>query len=265
MKTVVITGSTRGIGYGLAAAFLKRSCAVMVSGRSQQAVDQAVAALADKSGGQVAGVPCDVTNFEQVQALWNATLARFGQVDIWINNAGIAHPQDKFWEQPPERIRTVVRTNILGTLYGSSVAIRGMLAQGFGALYNLEGLGSDGRRVEGLTLYGTTKFGLHYFNRALVAETRGMPLIVGMIRPGMVVTDMLTDQYEGRPQDWERAKKIFNILAEPVESVAEWAAEKVLANRKTGLCLRRYSTFSVLMRFALAPFRKRNLFVEEQK
>ena len=88
MKTVVVTGSTRGIGHGLADAFLARGCCVVVSSRRPDAVEAAVTGLSAKHEPQrVFGQPCDVRRFEQVQALWDAARARFGSVQIWINNA----------------------------------------------------------------------------------------------------------------------------------------------------------------------------------
>jgi NAD(P)-dependent dehydrogenase (short-subunit alcohol dehydrogenase family) len=261
MKTIVITGSTRGIGYGLADSFLALGCAVTVSGRTSETVEKAVARLSTKhKADRVFGHPCDVTDFEQVQALWDTAKACFGQIDIWINNAGTGNPQMDFWKLPAERIQSVVGTNLIGAMYGSKVALRGMLDQGFGGLYNMEGLGSDGRKVEGLALYGSTKSGLRYLDECLARETQGTPVLVGALRPGMVVTDFLTKQFEGRPEEWERAKRIFNILADRVETVTPWLAHKVLANDKNGVCVSWQSTWKVIGRFLAAPFRKRDLF-----
>lgn len=261
MKSIVITGGTRGIGYGLADSFLALGCAVTISGRTRAGVEQATARLsAQHDPGSLLGHPCDVTQVEQVQALWDAATARFGKVDIWINNAGISHPQLDFWEHPPGQIKAVVNTNLVGAMNGAVVALRGMLEQGFGSLYNMEGLGSDGRRVEGLTLYGSTKYAIRYLTDALVQETQGTPLLVGSLRPGMVVTDMLTGQYEERPEDWERAKRIFNILAERVETVTPWLAERVLANNKSGARITWLTRGRSMRRFLAAPFRKRDLF-----
>ena len=120
-------------------------------------------------------------------------------------------------------------------MHGAVVAIGGMLQQGYGAVYNMEGLGSNGRKINGLTLYGTTKYGLAYLTDALADETQGTPVIVGAIRPGMVVTDLLTKPFEGKPAEWEQAKKIYNLLAERVETVTPWIAVKVLANTKSGI------------------------------
>ena len=61
-------------------------------------------------------------------------------------------------------ISYVVDTNLIGVIYGSKVAFSGMQTQGFGQIYNMEGMGSDGRKHEGLTLYGTTKYAQKYFN-----------------------------------------------------------------------------------------------------
>ncbi len=262
MKIVVVTGSTRGIGYGLADSFLALGCAVTVSGRTLEAVEKAVSELSAKhQADRVFGQPCDVTEFEQVQALWDAAKDRFDKIDVWINNAGIGNAQMDFWELPAERIQAVVSTNVIGAMYGSKVALSGMLDQGFGGLYNMEGLGSDGRKVEGLALYGSTKRGLQYLDECLARETQGTPVLAGALRPGMVVTDFLTKQFENRPpEDWENAKRIFNILADRVETVTPWLAQQVLANDKNGVCISWLSPYKVLLRFLAARFRKRDLF-----
>ncbi len=89
-KTIVITGSTRGIGFGLAHEFLQRGCRVMVNGRSQSAVDATMKTLADRHGAdRVGGCPADMTVYDQVQTLWDQSIERFGRIDIWINNAGV--------------------------------------------------------------------------------------------------------------------------------------------------------------------------------
>jgi NAD(P)-dependent dehydrogenase (short-subunit alcohol dehydrogenase family) len=266
MKTIVITGSTRGIGYGLAEAFLARDCAVTISGRTAASVEKAVAELSNNHDtDRIFGQPCDVTRFEQVQALWAATQTHFGRIDIWINNAGIANPPMNFRELSPERMRAVVETNIIGAMNGSKVALNGMLAQKSGSLYNMEGLGSDGRQVEGLSVYGSSKRALRYLNEALIKEAEGTPVLVGSLSPGMVVTDMLTAPYDQQSAEWERAKRIFNILADRVETVTPWLAEQVLANDRNGTRIKWLTKRKMIGRFLLAPFRKRNLFDTKAK
>ena len=135
-KVIVITGSTKGIGYGLAEEFLKRGCSVVVSGRNQTALDNAVAALSAKYK-NVAGCLCDVTRFEDHEQLFAFAQAKFGRVDVWVNNAGISLPRYMLWEQPKDNHDTIVAANLMGVIYGSQVAIKGMLAQGGGHVVNV--------------------------------------------------------------------------------------------------------------------------------
>ncbi len=261
MKSVVITGSTRGIGFGLADAFLALGCQVTISGRAQASVDQATAALAARHKARrvrVAGFPCNVTHIEELQALWEAACARFGVVDIWINNAGVSNRRCDYWNLSPQDVCGVIETNVIGSMYGSSVALRGMRSQGHGALYNLEGLGSSGgRKVKGLSVYGTSKAALRYFDDALALETEGTPVIVGAIQPGMILTDMIVGQYVDRPEEWAHDKKIFDILTSPVEIVAPWIARRVLENTRNGARIQWTTGARIMGRFLLAPFRKR--------
>lgn len=260
MKVIVITGSSRGIGFGLAEAFLDRACAVCVSGRSRESTDKAVALLAGKHpAGRILDQPCDVTQPAQVQALWDAAAEHFGRIDIWINNAGLANELSDFRELSPETIAAVVETNVLGTLFGCRVALNGMVEQGFGALYNMEGHGSSGRKQAGLTLYGTSKNALPYLFDCLVDEVEDTPIIVGALRPGMVWTEMISDQFEARPEVWERSKGILNIIMDRVETVAPWLADEILANEKNGARISWLSRRKMAGRFLTAPFSKRQI------
>ena len=261
MKMVVITGSTRGIGLGLARSMLDRGCAVAISGRQSVNVDRSVEALRKTNPTQqVLGVPCDVRDMNQVQALWDVARELTGRIDIWVNNAGLSNPIMKIWKSSPEEVQSVIETNLLGTIYGSMVAVQGMLQQGHGGVYNVEGMGSDGRKHEGLTYYGMSKYGLRYFNESLVIETRGTPVLVGTIRPGMVVTDMITSQFDPQSAEWQQAKRIFNILAERVEVVTPRLAQQILTNQKHGAMISYQSRSKLMLRFLTAPFNKRDLF-----
>jgi short-subunit dehydrogenase len=159
----------------------------------------------------------------------------------------------------PEQMGSIVETNILGTMYGSRVALNGMIGQGFGALYNMEGMGSNGRKQAGVNLYGTTKYALRYLNEALVMETRGTPVLVGALSPGMVVTDMITGPYADRPEQWEKDKRIFNIIADRVETVTPWLAKEILRNKKHGARINWNRRGRLLGRFLTAPFRRRQV------
>ena len=260
-KVVVITGSTRGIGNGLARAFLDLGCSVVVSGRSQAAVNTTVTDLrATHDAKQIFGFPCDVSHPEQIQKLWDASIEHFSHIDIWVNNAGWSGEEGMVWERPAAEVASITESNILGTVYGSQVAMKGMLAQKFGAIYNMEGMGSDGRKHAGLTMYGTSKYAIHYFTESFALEAKDTPIIIGSLRPGMVITDMIIDRYKDRPADWERAKKIFNIIADTVENVTPWLAGQMLENKKSGAVLSYSSSMKLLWRFLASPFRKRDLF-----
>lgn len=262
MKTIIITGSTKGIGFGLAENFLRLGHRVVISGRSQESVSQAVQKLAgNDSEDRVGGIPCDMRDYEQVEALWKYGKERFGDIDVWINNAGIGQAQTDFWELEIHLIKDLVETNITGAMYGAKVALAGFREQGRGAFYNMEGLGSDGRRVEGLTLYGTSKRALNYLTDNLAAEVKGSDVIVGALSPGMVLTDFILSRYEGKdPSEWESARNVFNILADKVETVTPFLVEKVLQNEKNGARIMWLTPAKVLWRFMTAGISKRDLF-----
>ena len=93
------------------------------------------------------------------------------------------------------------------------------------------------------------------------AETSEAALdLMKEIRADLVITDLVTQPYEGRPEEWERVKRIFNIIADRVESVTPWLARRILDNTQNGARISWSSTWKVMARFATAPFRKRGLF-----
>jgi NAD(P)-dependent dehydrogenase (short-subunit alcohol dehydrogenase family) len=261
MKTVVITGSTRGIGYGLADSFLSLGCKVAISGRTEEGVAAAVKTLASKyEESKVLGHPCDVTDHTQLQGLWEAAKDRFGKIDIWINNAGVGHPMSNIWEMPDDQIQAVVDTNITGMIFGSKVAIQGMLEQGGGSLYIMEGMGYDGRKHDGLALYGMSKYGMNYFFESLVDETKNTPILVGSLRPGMVATEFITDRYIGQEEEWEKAKDFLNVIADRVETVTPWLVNEIHNNVKHGATITWLTRGKMMGRFLSSRFRKREVF-----
>jgi NAD(P)-dependent dehydrogenase (short-subunit alcohol dehydrogenase family) len=260
-QTIVVTGSTRGIGRGLAVEFLKRGHNAVVTGRSRQAVDATVAEL--QSLGPVIGQPCDVRSLEANQAVWDAAVARFGRVDVWINNAAIATDHLLLGELPGDQIAATVDTNLTGTIYGTRVALAGMLKQGAGRIYTFEGFGSNDMTSPGLAVYGATKRALTYFTAAVAKEYKNSPVLIGSLSPGMVATDLLV--YSSRSSDpaaWAKTKRIMNILGDRVETVTPWLAEQALANRKQGAKIGWLTRGKALRRFLTAGFNKRDLIGE---
>jgi NAD(P)-dependent dehydrogenase (short-subunit alcohol dehydrogenase family) len=265
MKTVVITGSTRGIGLGLACEFIKAGCRVVVSGRKQENVDRVVAELSEIAGSDhVKGIACDVSDPAQVQALWQASSDWTNHVDIWINNAGTSHLQMPPWQIAHEVIQGLLRANIEGLINGSNVAVTGMLKQGSGAIYNMEGLGSDGRKVAGLSIYGTSKAAVRYFTEALILETKGTPVLVGALSPGMVLTDLLLKQKERSPEEWRALLKVYNLFADRVEDVTPWLTAKILQNQKHGAAIRYLTPMRIMRHFFASLLGRRDLSKEIQ-
>lgn len=263
MKTVVVTGSTRGIGRGLAQNFLVRGCKVVVSGRGEQAVQQVVGELAAQPRAQgVSGIACDVTRYDDLQALWNFAVNEFGGVDVWVNNAGVSIPRAPLWEAATEDIKAIVDINLTGVLLACKVAMLGMKGQGFGQIWNMEGFGSDGMAQAGIVAYGATKRAVNYLNKALRKDAAGAGVQICTLSPGIVVTDLLTGDYQPDSEEWRRAKRVFNILADRVETVAPFLVDGILKADKDGAKVAWLTRGKAMRRFLTAGFNKRDLFAE---
>jgi NAD(P)-dependent dehydrogenase (short-subunit alcohol dehydrogenase family) len=233
-KVVLVTGSARGIGYGLAAEFLRRGHRVMISDLRQDAVYEALEKL--QGGDAVAGHVCDVTDLEQLHALWRAAIDEFGRVDIWINNAGVGADQSDIVDTPPHLLQRVIDTNIKGVVYGSQVALQGMREQlDGGAIYNIAGFGSNGFWRRGMTIYGTSKRAVAYFSKGLAREAADCGVQVGWLNPGMVVTPLVIEEAREMPaEQWAAGRKVFNMFGETIETAAEQLVTRILANRRNG-------------------------------
>ena len=259
---VVITGSTKGIGFGLAREFLTRGHDVMVASRGPAAVEKAVAALrADYPGRKVGGHVCDVADYAQVQALWEAAVAGLGSVDIWVNNAGRDGTKVPFFMLPPDDYVKTIHTNLIGLMHCNRVAIPAMYKQGKGMIWNMEGFGSNGAVRPTIGPYGTTKYGVRYFTKSLIQELAKTPVKIGYLSPGIVITDLLVPPPERRDKNWERSKKILNILADRVETVTPWLVEGMLKQHgKHGAAVRWLTGPKVQRRFLMNVFKKRDVF-----
>jgi NAD(P)-dependent dehydrogenase (short-subunit alcohol dehydrogenase family) len=262
MNSILITGSTRGIGKGLAREFLRLGQRVIVTGRTDAAVTAAIRDLDPL--GEVLGVVCDVRRPDSLQAAWDAGVARFGQINIWINNAAVATDRLLLADLPADQIQATVDTNLLGTLYGCRVAIVGMRAQsGGGKVYTFEGFGSDGLSRPGLSVYGATKRAIRYLTASLAKECAGTNVLIGSLSPGIVATDLLLYSSRGRdPADWERAKRMLNILGDTVETVTPFLAQQALANNRQGARIDWMTPAKAAGRFATSLFRKRDILSE---
>jgi len=259
-RVVVITGSARGIGFGLAAEYLARGHRVVVSDLRQDAIEAALELL--QSPGRTLGVCCDVASLEQLQDLWQAAVGAFGQVDVWINNAGVGADQSDISHTPPALLQAVIDINIKGVVYGSQVAMQGMLAQtGGGAIYNTAGFGSDGFWRRGMTIYGTSKRAVAYFSKGIARELSGSNVIIGWLNPGMVVTPLVLEEARAMPAEkWASGRKVFNMFGETIETTARQLVDRIEANRRTAVNIHLLPTWKMLLKAVAQLFRRRDLF-----
>lgn len=231
-NVIVITGSTRGIGHGLALEFLKRGHHVAINGRNKEKVDRCVKDLVDQ-GYSVLGIPGDVTSERTFHSIVDGAMARFGKIDIWINNAGIPQSHKLFYELESKEIERLISVNVSSLMVGTQVAIRFFKQQGHGLVLNMEGFGSDGRIMKKLSLYGTSKRAVQYFSKSVSKELGAEKIRVGIISPGMVKTDFLKESMsKGNSAEQQRTLKVIEILAEDLEVVTGFLVKKILQSKK---------------------------------
>ncbi len=155
-KVIVITGSTRGIGRALAEACAASGAKVVVSSHKEESVKEALLNLQSK-GYAVSGIPCDVSRPEHLEQLLARSLSLWGQVDVWINNAGLSGGMRFLEDMEPSEIGDMVNTNLTGLLVGSRLALMQFRKQGHGTLVNISGLGGQGEAAPYSTVHAATK------------------------------------------------------------------------------------------------------------
>ncbi len=268
MKTVVITGSARGLGFELAKNFRKANYNVVLSDINVPNLNIAIMELAKINGeGGVIGIECNVCSLEQVESLYSEAERAFGRVDIWINNAGVNQAPKHAWELEEKEVDFLISVDLKGTINGSTVAMRNMIKQGGGAIYNVEGFGSNDAYQEFLVMYGTTKRAVTYFTTALAkeAELVGANAIVGKLSPGIMITEFLTSS-NGKDDSSElsdKVKKVYNILGDYPDIIAEFLVSKMLTNTKNDVRISWLTNGKAAFRFMTAGFNKRDFFKGE--
>lgn len=209
-QAVIVTGGTRGIGLAIARAALAEGAQVLITGRSQTSVDEALAATADAG---LFGMPADVASEADTQAVFERALALFGKVDAVINNAGIARA-GAIENLRLKDFQMVMDTNLTGAFLYSREAFRVMKGQGGGRILNIGSISSQVPRF-GSVPYTTSKFGLQGMTRALAVEGRELGIMVSCLHPGNVYTDI-----------WDKAPAA--VIDEPKMDVADIARVAVL-------------------------------------
>ncbi len=236
-KIAVITGSSRGLGLAIAKVYSEQGAAVVLSSRTPQAVEEAVASI-KKAGYPAVGMPCDTARPEQVEALADLAMSRFGKLDVWVNNAGVGAPYGPTASISSESFTRVIQTNILGVYYGSLTAMKRFIPQKSGKLINLIGRGAD-KPVPFQNAYASSKMWVRSFSKALAQEYKALALGVYIFNPGLVLTDMLTqvDAIEGYGRQMAPLNTVINLWGNAPEVPARkavWLASAA-TDGKTGL------------------------------
>lgn len=186
-RVAVVTGSTRGIGRAIAEALAGAGWSVVVSSRTPEAVDAAVAEMT-ATGWSVAGIPADVGRREDLQALFDFALGRFGGIDAWVNNAGISLGYKRLDESSPEQIASIVNINLVGTALGTALVLPYFRERG-GHVLNLAGRAYKGEPAPFTAMYASTKAAIASLTGSVAAENKNFPVSVNALVPGMVDTD----------------------------------------------------------------------------
>jgi chlorophyll(ide) b reductase len=246
MVNVVITGGTKGIGEALAMKFLDLGDKVVVTSRSSESAEKYLKSKSSEYPNLSVTI-CDVTKFIDIENLGKFALEKMGSIDIWINNAGTnGDIYDYLLEIPPEIIEQVTSTNINGCVFGCQVALKIMKEQGYGHIFNMNGLGSNGRVQEKLLTYGLSKSALPYLAKAISIEYKESNVGVHNLSPGMVITDLVTKHIN------KDNFNIFNILCESPETVAENLVPRMKRIKGTNKSINFSSGIKMMLKFVTA-------------
>lgn len=267
MKTVVITGSARGFGLELAKEFRRHDFNVVLSDILEEKLQSAKGELEKNipAAAKVHAVVCDVTKEEDLNHLLDETVKKFKSVDIWINNAGVNQPMVPIWEVDSKTVDRLIDIDLKSAIIGSSVAMKHMIKQGYGQIYGIEGYGSNDAKMLGLSVYGTSKRGLTYMLEALAKEVDelNLPIKVGMLAPGIMITDFITHSMgENAFELPEKTKKVYNILGDYPDVIAKYLVSKMIPNDKNGVRFTWLTNTKAFKRFMTAGFNKRDFFKE---
>lgn len=265
MKTVVITGSARGLGLEMAKVFRKNNLNVVISDLNLDKLKLAKQELEKiDSNSKVDIYTCDVTKSSDIANLINFTKEKFNDIDIWINNAGVNQPEKPIWELTEKEIDLVLAVDLKGAIIGSKLVMEEMINQKSGAIYNIEGYGSNDAKMLGLSIYGTSKRAITYFTEALAKEVdeRKTNVIVGKLSPGIMITDFITNALGDKEKInlSEKTKKVYNILGDYPDVVANFLVNGMLKNTKNNAKIEWLTTRKAAWRFMTAGFNKRDFF-----
>ena len=193
-QVVLVTGALTGIGRAAALAFAKQGNQVVVSGRHEDA-GQALAAELRTLGAEAEFVRADVREDAEVAALIDRTIARFGRLDVAVNNAGTEGKPGPLTQQTAESYAATFDTNVLGTLLSLKHELRVMQPQGSGSIINISSTYGHGRAA-GAAVYAASKHAVEGLTKSAALEAAGTGIRVNAVAPGPTETGML-DRFTG--------------------------------------------------------------------
>jgi NAD(P)-dependent dehydrogenase (short-subunit alcohol dehydrogenase family) len=187
---VLITGALTGIGRATALAFAKEGARIVIAGRHDEAGQTLLAELRSLEV-EAEYVNADVRHDEDLRSLVDKTVARFGRLDIAVNNAGTEGHPGPVTEQTAESYAATFDTNVLGTLLSMKHELRVMLPQGSGSIVNVSSAyGSVG--APGASVYVASKHAVEGMTKSAALEVAGTGVRVNVVAPGTTDTSMLT-------------------------------------------------------------------------
>jgi NAD(P)-dependent dehydrogenase (short-subunit alcohol dehydrogenase family) len=186
---ILITGALTGIGRATAFAFARQGARLVVSGR-RDAEGKALEAELQALGAEAEYVRADVRHEDEVRALVDHAVARFGRLDVLVNNAGTEGSLSPVTEVTPDAYAAMFETNVLGTLLGMKHAMRAMRHQGSGSIVNISSTMGE-RGAANASLYVGSKHAVEGFTKSAAIEGAAYGVRVNAVAPGPVETEML--------------------------------------------------------------------------
>ncbi|WP_156722733.1 SDR family NAD(P)-dependent oxidoreductase [Streptomyces apocyni] len=203
-KTALVTGGGTGLGRAIALAFAAEGANVVVAGRTVAPLDE-TAALIERVGGKAAVIPADVTRASDVRTLIQETTARFGSLDVAVNNAGVLRGAVPVAEVSEEDWDTVLRTNVTGVWLAMKYEIAEMKANGGGTIVNISSNLGAHQRIPNAAAYITSKAAVSALTRAAALDHIGDGVRINAVSPG--AADGPMSLLPGETKD-ERAERI---------------------------------------------------------
>lgn len=197
-KVVVLTGASSGIGRVAAQMFARKGATVALAARDGIALEH-VAELCRKLGAEAVAIPTDVREEAQVVALRDAVVARFGRIDVWVNDAAV-YMMGPLERTPSEQVRALLDTNVMGVVHGAKAAIEQFRLQGDrGTLINVGSVAGKSPYAQAAA-YCASKHAVHALTSALRQELVGTRIDACVVAPATVDTPLFdhASNYSGR-------------------------------------------------------------------